>query len=728
MASEITQLREKFFDLIFGDNEGFVCIATRQAHQKETFKQNFFKWPEQKNNISAFLDQATHRKDVWYCPSLLERAERKKEFCLPSDLVYADLDDCDPKNISPTPTIVIETSPNRFQALWQLEQKVEPYLQEDFNKRIAYKYADNGADPSGWDLTQLLRVPHTFNYKYEDAVNHTVPEVKVLQVFNTKVPTDVLTAIPVVKGKQEAEIVPSPDLASLPAVDNIIYRYAPYLRNTAFNTLYLEEPKAEDDWSRVLWRLINICIEAGMSNEETFAVCLSAKCNKYARDNRPPFHLWQDILRADAGQRRLTLITGKFEQLTMPELVKEVDVTGSFIQQYKEWASNATDAVESFHELSAAILLSAVASSGIRIKTNYGDMVPNLWGLILGDSTLTRKTTAMRMAMDIVADVDSEIILATDGSAEGLLTGLSSRPYRPSIFFKDEVSGFVDSINRKDYLAGMPETLTQLYDVPRIYTRRLRKETITISSPVFIFFGGGIRDKVYSLLTDEYVLSGFLPRFLVVSGDSDLSRIKRTGPASKDTSESRANLVERMKGIYQTFNSTVEVEVLGQKAEVNKEVSAELSNDAWETYGDIEFKMVQVAADSEISMLALPTFERMSRSILKLSTLLAAAKREPVDAVLKVEKKEVLEATYFVQRWGNHSIDLIRNAGTGTTEREIQKILRTIQKHPDLTRSRVMQAHNLTKRQADEILGTLEDRGLVMARKEGRGVRLRALE
>ena len=84
-------------------------------------------------------------------------------------------------------------------------------------------------------------------------------------------------------------------------------------------------------------------------------------------------------------------------------------------------------------------------------------MVPNLWGLILGDSTLSRKTTAMRMIMDIIAALDSDMILATDGSAEGLLSGLATRPNKTSIFYKDEISGFFDSMNKKDYLAGMSE-------------------------------------------------------------------------------------------------------------------------------------------------------------------------------------------------------------------------------------------------------------------------------
>lgn len=726
MPTETSTLRTQFFDYLFGEDEGYLCIATRAAHQKETFKQHFFNWPQQRGSVASFIDQATFRKDVWFCPSLLERADRKKEFCLPSDLIYADLDTCNPTLVEPAPTVVLESSPNRFQALWRLEEKIEPYLQETINKRIAYKYKEKGADPSGWDLTQLLRVPETFNYKYE-VEGKEVPEVKLVRSFETRVPMALFQDLPEARDKEDIDPIPLPDLQTIPASDTIIYKYAPFLNRTAFKTLYLEEPSGEDDWSRILWRLINICLEAGMSNEEAFAVCLTAKCNKYVRDNRPPFHLWQDILRADIGQRRLTLITGKFESLKIPDISSEVDVSDTFIEEYKDWAAIATDAIESFHEVSAAILLSAICASGIKLDTSYGEMIPNLWGLILGDSTLTRKTTAMRMAMDIITDIDPEIILATDGSAEGLLTGLSSRPYRTSIFYKDEVSGFVDSINRKDYLAGMPETLTQLYDVPRLYTRRLRKETITISHPVFIFFGGGIRDKVHSLLSDEYILSGFIPRFLVVSGEADITRIRRTGPATANTSEKRANLVEKMKYLYGIYNGTTMIEVAGQQAAINKEYTAELTTDAWEAYGDIEYKMVEAASSSEISMLALPTFERMSRSLLKLAVLLAAAKREPLGTHVVVEKLEVQQAAYYLQRWGNHMIDLIQNAGKGAIERRIDKVLRTIQKYPNITRSKVMQAHNLTRRDADELLGTLEDRGMVLSTKEGRGIRLRAI-
>ena len=255
--------------------------------------------------------------------------------------------------------------------------------------------------------------------------------------------------------------------------------------------------------------------------------------------------------------------------------------------------------------------------------TSYGLMVPNLWGLILGDSTLSRKTTAMRMMMDIIAGLDSDMILATDGSAEGLLSGLSTRPNKTSIFYKDEISGFFDSMNKKDYLAGMAETLTALYDVPAIFTRRLRKETIIIESPAFVLFGGGVRDRVYETINEEYVLSGFLPRFLVVSGETDMSRLRPTGPATDVGIAKRSALVGAFADLYESYATDVTTTIGGQKMRLPSRIVASLTDDAWMKYAELETLMVIKASESTLSQMALPTFERLSKSMLKLSMVLA---------------------------------------------------------------------------------------------------------
>src|SRR6187402_3039306 len=106
MANTQTALRVQFFDYLFGDTEGYLCIATGdpKLDKKKGFKQQFFRWPEQRANVGSFIE-AAHRKNVWFCTSLLERAERKKDACLPGNLLWADLDDCKPSDVDPIPSV-----------------------------------------------------------------------------------------------------------------------------------------------------------------------------------------------------------------------------------------------------------------------------------------------------------------------------------------------------------------------------------------------------------------------------------------------------------------------------------------------------------------------------------------------------------------------------------------------------------------------------------------------
>lgn len=725
MATTETNLRQEFFDWIFGEAEGYICIATaKPVDPRRTFSQHFFHWPTQKDDMLQFIDVGALSKNVWFCVNLLDSNVRKKETCLPLDIVWADLDTCKPEEVVPYPSLVLKSSTDRYQAIWKVDQTLPPDVAEDYSKRIAYKYSTQGADPSGWDLTQLLRVPFTKNYKYE--LRPTVlpmPDIKTepydLSLFEQmEIPPLTPAELELSEGMPE----------DIPDADKIVYKYQSYI-DRGFLELYTAEPQPDEDWSARMWKLLNLAFEAGMDSAEVFAIGFNAACNKYRRDNRPMRYLWREVVKARDIQRKITAVTGSWEPLLIPELVQPEEYEeDTFIDQYFEWASQATDAIEIYHELSAAMLMSSALAGHLRLDVSYGSMIPNLWGLVLGDSTLSRKTTAMSMAMSILREVDDEAVLATDGSAEGLLSGLSTRPGRVSVFYKDEVSGFFDSINRKDYLAGMPETLTQLYDVPEVYHRVLRKETITITKPVFIFFGGGIREQVYSLLSDQYILSGFLPRFLIVSGNADLSKIRPTGPPNMEGVDKRQKIVNTLMDAKELYNIENEgfMRIGSQSIPLKSltdvpQTQAVMTPQAWELYGRYELTMLEAATHSYYAMLALPTFERLSRSLLKLATLLAAVRQEPRDGAIDVEVRDVIQAARFVQKWGQFSVDLIMNAGKSDMMRQLEKIRRTIEGKPGIAKSELLRATHMSSRHMNDIISTLLDRGEIQRKTKGRG-------
>lgn len=716
-----SQVRVQFLDYLFGTQKGFICLATA-SNSKADFKQHFFEWPAQRSIVANFIEDQHSRKNVWFCVNLLMQAERKKEYCLPSSFAWSDLDHAVPtQKMQPYPTCIVESSPSRFQAFWRIEgEPVPPDVAEDFSKKLAYTI---GADKSGWDLTQLLRVPWTNNFKYDPPA-----QTKLISISEDSYPIELFDAIqiPSDNGDSANDVTALPD--SLPTLDNVLYRYKSEGRlDEEFTSLFIKEPDSNSDWSRILWRFIHHCFSLGMTPEEVFVVSNGAACNKYKRDNRPASYLWRDVSKAAQEQRNFNaLLSNSVEIVTMPHLVDWDEFEeDTFIKDYKEWANRATDAPEQYHELTCFIALSAVICSGLWLGVEWGEIVPNLWGLVLGESTLTRKTTAMRLAVDTLKDLDESLILATDGSAEGLLTGLSHRPKRVSIYWKDEVSGLFDSINRKDYLAGLPETLTQLYDVPKVLTRLLRKETITISEPYFIFFGGGIRDKVYSLINDEYILSGFLPRFLVVSGENDLSRLRRTGPPTEFSTERKDHIIRSLADLKDRFNTTIETTIGGQTVQWPTRIEARLTDEAWQYYGDIEEKLTNAGNDSDMSMLALPTFTRLGFSLLKMSLLVAASRREPDSSNrLAVELRDVKQAAFYIERWGHYSIDLLLNAGKSQTEKIISKALSLVKRNEGLPKSELMQRMHLSARDAKDLIDTMSQRGLIDTKPAGRGIRL----
>jgi len=216
------ELQVQFFDYLFGNTRGYVCICIAPPdNPRANFKQEFFAWPEQKSELQDFVNHASLQNNVWFGVNLLSAETRKKEHCLPDNLVWSDLDTADPALLVPEPSVLIETSPGRFQAIWRLDQEVIPEIAEDYSKRIAYKYRRDGADPSGWDLTQLLRVPFTYNYKY--AVGDTPPpQVKLLYAHDVLVPVEIFEGIePAPVSQGELDLAGLPDLKMLPRREQI---------------------------------------------------------------------------------------------------------------------------------------------------------------------------------------------------------------------------------------------------------------------------------------------------------------------------------------------------------------------------------------------------------------------------------------------------------------------------------------------------------------------------
>ena len=718
--------RRAVFEFLFGQEEGYFCIATRNARNGQ-FAEKYFEYPKQ---LDEAIDHAYRLKvtcDVWFCPQLFNQRQRKKDYAQLVTAAWGDLDDCHFDNMLVEPTIVFETSKDRYQALWQFKQPIHPNDAEDISRRIAYFHEAEGMDKSGWDLTQLLRFPFTFNHKYASQVG--------------------LQEVAVVVAKPERKYDPS-DFKDYPEVKEFLKLDIPFPEELSDKTglEILEEHKMNinpqvwplfeqapfKDWSKALWRLEMILLEYGLSMEEAFIVARDAACNKYKRDGRSQEYLWKDITRAFSAHQEQAVhedpVDDRDEEtkpepdlsLLTPEEREAVMKDKGFIEDYTDWARGLGDAAWQYHQAGAFIILSSIISGKVDLPTSYGTLYPNLWFMILADTTLTRKTTAMDLAMDFLAEVDDQAMLATDGSIEGLLTAISMRPKRPSIFLRDEFSGLLEMMTKRDYYAGMLETLTKLYD-GRSQKRVLRKETIDVRDPILLLFAGGIKERILSLLDYDHVASGFLPRMIFVSAESDVKRLKPLGPPTEATLDKRDELIARLRDMDAHYR-TDDAKAVGNTVALPKSWHAKLTDDAWVRYNKFEAQLLQQGLDSTNKDLATPSFDRLAKSGLKAAVLIAASRRLASEVI--VEEKDIVKAFYYVEQWRPFVVEVLANLGKSTQERTIEKVQGAITKAPGIRRSQIMQRYRLTSRDVELVFGTLEQRGQIKRIRSGRGERL----
>jgi len=326
----------------------------------------------------------------------------------------------------------------------------------------------------------------------------------------------------------------------------------------------------------------------------------------------------------------------------------------------------------------------------------------------------------MDIAVDMLMEIDDNVVMATDGSLEGLLTGLAARAGQPSIFLRDEFSGLLESMTKKDYMSGMPEMLTKLYD-GKMQRRMLRKEEIKVDNPRFIMFAGGIKNRVTTLMNIEMVSSGFLPRFIFITAESDITRLRPIGPPTTQSTGNRQAIVAELEDIKAHYTKTqmIHVDVLKKEIERKYIFQAELTDEAWMRYNQLETKLLEAGLKHKTAEAMTPIGDRLAKSILKAAVLIAASRQRKENVV--VELIDLLRAMRYGEQWRYYVEDVVGNLGKSNAERQLDLILGAIERSiTGVSRSKLMQAYHLDSRGATAAFETLEQRGLITRSKSGR--------
>ena len=250
---------------------GLACGGSKGKGQKGSWEEVVFKFPDEKQKIQEWFDQKSQEsKNLYWCPVVFSSPSRRKAAALGGTVLYADLDEVNPESLPDEykPTIAWKSSSKRYQGLWQLDRFAGPLELEELNKRLTYF---TGADKSGWDLTQVLRIPGTTNYQYDPPVQGKLlwknnEEIFSFQSLNEHLP------------KVASEV----DSNSAETLFDILKHYRNKIPQKIRAMLQYPPEKIQvGKRSEVLFKIESALVEAQIPMEDIYLMVKNSSWNKY---------------------------------------------------------------------------------------------------------------------------------------------------------------------------------------------------------------------------------------------------------------------------------------------------------------------------------------------------------------------------------------------------------------------------------------------------------------
>lgn len=148
---------------------------------------------------------------------------------------------------------------------------------------------------------------------------------------------------------------------------------------------------------------------------------------------------------------------------------------------YCEWAEYVTDAPLVFHLGSALAVMSLAVPP--HVGYTLGAVVPGtIWSMLVGTAGATRKSTALRMAREMVVQAAPHLVgLRGQESTAQLVSDIEERPQ--SIMFESEYGAWLSKTGPRSYRADMRDFVTDLWEGEVIEKRGKSSEPIRVERP-----------------------------------------------------------------------------------------------------------------------------------------------------------------------------------------------------------------------------------------------------
>ena len=244
----------------------YFCLSTRPRGQAKGPLKNYWFEKYEFHLVAKKIRQLRDDFNVWFCAHGFNARRRHTDHAEVSHFLYADLDGMHPNACPIRPSMAVESSPGRYTGYWYVGQAIDWERDNQAWTQLI------GADPGGWDPTQVLRVPTSYNHKYSNS-----PLVKSLWQTGT-----------VYKLSEIRAKLPQPTSASArkeaKGAAAVFMKWEKIIPRIYIKGLISNKPTERDrsDW---LWRVGGDLREKGVPTDDIFTLLWNSGNNKY-RDRR----------------------------------------------------------------------------------------------------------------------------------------------------------------------------------------------------------------------------------------------------------------------------------------------------------------------------------------------------------------------------------------------------------------------------------------------------------
>jgi hypothetical protein len=718
-----------FLESVFGSGAGYATIVTKDARGVPTV-QKFLSYPDELDDMVQYATKHSE-EDVYFSPILYYEERRIRENAKTVSVVYADADTCSPDNFRIKPSISVETSKDRWHTYWILDGEHDPQRVALLAKQIAYAHKDQGCDLSGWNPTKLLRIPNTSNKKYSD--NQRVVASSTGEVYKIE---DIELKYKDIIVDKMMDLADAPLPAQPPAVMSVLAKLS---SNKEILSLYLDEPTPNSDFSKMLWKLELELFRSGLTPEEVFVVAKHARCNKYhsplrAKRADPDGDLWREVQRAQQNFQDALAPVEPLESAESDE-GKPVDFlsdderaivaqTPTFVNKYVDWAGKKTDGAVDYQVAGAFTILSSAFSEIGCAAPKYGKMGLNLWFMLLGETTRSRKSTSRSLMLRMLTAYEKyagyQIDIGSNATGEALVKHLSGRDKMTSLFHRDEVQGLFKEFVTKTYMAAAADQYTELYDgkVPVMLrstgaTNGAKAIQTERAETNFIMYLMGITSKVAEILTIDYFRSGFLARFIYVVADAP----ERTRESEDLSQASEQEVMVRDDEMERLVRGLHEATLWWQKKGAPFPRPVFMETDALERFNRFKWEMGDYASGHPNEESIEPSRQRLALSAWKISVLLAMYERSE-----KVQVRHVLIAIHYTESWFRNLVRMAGEISASEWQRDVDSLEAVVLAKGGKIRyeEAYKKFSNKRKREFDEMVEALRSQARLQLVVEGR--------